>query len=200
MKEMSEPHLAHDVVVLVEGRGVDAERDAATAPQRLRNRRDAALEMQVRARIGGDDRARGRDRVEFVGPRMDAMGERQARREQAERLQALDDAFRIGAVGEGALIARLQQMHVHAPPGLARRFGDSGEERVRTPLRAARPELDRKELALRLGGDRLDAGDLLYDPRHRGKKLRLDHRADFVGQLHQDAARRLHRRAGCGRA
>ena len=35
MEEMSEPHLAHDVVVLVEGRGVDAERDPATAPQRL---------------------------------------------------------------------------------------------------------------------------------------------------------------------
>ena len=36
MQEMPEPHFAHDIVVLVEGRGVDAERDAAAAPHRLR--------------------------------------------------------------------------------------------------------------------------------------------------------------------
>ena len=37
--------------------GVDPERDAAAAPDRLADRRDAARQMQVRARVGRDDRA-----------------------------------------------------------------------------------------------------------------------------------------------
>src|SRR5205807_233750 len=49
VQEVAEPELAHDVVVLVEGGGVDAERDAAAAPDRLADRGDAAGEMQVRA-------------------------------------------------------------------------------------------------------------------------------------------------------
>ena len=166
---------------------VDAERDPATAAQRLGNWRNAAFEVKIRAWIGGDDRARGRDRVEFCGPGVDAMGERQARREQPKRLQALDDAFRIGAVGERALISGLEQMHMHAPAGLPRCFADRGDERIGTPLRTTGPELNRKESALGLGSDRLDVGDLLYDPRHRGKELGLDHRADVVRQFHQDA-------------
>ncbi len=48
---------------------------------------------------------------------------------EAQRPQPLDHALRIGLVGEGALVARLEQMHVHAPAGLARASGDRGEQR-----------------------------------------------------------------------
>ena len=90
VQEMAEPQFAHNVVVLVEGRGVDAERDAAAAPDRLADRRDPARQMQVRTRVGRDDRARDSAiRSRSVLARVDAMGERQTRREQPERLQAL---------------------------------------------------------------------------------------------------------------
>ena len=151
------------------------------------DRRDAALEMQIRARVGRDDRPRSRDRVKLRGPRVNAVGEGQARREQPKRIQTLGDAFRVGAVGKGPLIPCLEQMHVHAPAGPPRRLGDRGEKRIGAPLRAVRPELDRKQRALRLGGDRLDAGDLLDGSRHRSKELGLDDAADIVRQLRQDA-------------
>ncbi len=85
MQEMTEPHFPHDVVVLVEGRRVDAQRDAAAAPDRFGDRRDAASQVKIRARVGGDDRARGRDGVELFGAAIDAMGQRQPRRQQPER-------------------------------------------------------------------------------------------------------------------
>jgi hypothetical protein len=50
VQEMAEPHFAQSVVVLVERRGVDAERDAAAAFDRLADRRDAGAQMQVRTR------------------------------------------------------------------------------------------------------------------------------------------------------
>ena len=179
---MAEPHLAQDVVVLVESRRVDAERDPAAAPDRLGDGRDAAGEMQVGARVGGDDRAGRGDRVEIFAPRPDAMGERQTRREQPERLQALDRALGIDAVGESALIARLEQVHVHSPARFARAFGDRGEHFVRAPLRAVRPELDGKRGALDRRRDRLDPGDLILDARRRREELRLDHGARGLGQ------------------
>ena len=72
-----------------------------------------------------------------------------------------------------ALISGLEQMHMHAPAGLPRCFADRGDERIGTPLRTTGPELNGKESALGLGSDRLDVGDLLYHPRHRGKELGL---------------------------
>ena len=47
MEEMAEPHFAQNVVVLVECGRVDAERDAAAAPHRFGNRRDAAAQVQI---------------------------------------------------------------------------------------------------------------------------------------------------------
>ena len=122
VQEMAEPHFAQNIVVLVERRSVDAERDAAAAPDRLADRRDAGAQMQVGARIGGDDGAGARDDVEFVRARIDAMGERQALGQQAELVEMRQQAVGIGGVGEGALIDRLQQMHVDAPAGLAPRL------------------------------------------------------------------------------
>jgi hypothetical protein len=57
VQEMAEPQLAQDVVVLVEGRGVDADREAAAALDRFRDRSHAALQVEVRAGVRGDDRA-----------------------------------------------------------------------------------------------------------------------------------------------
>ena len=90
VQEMAEPHFAQDVVVLVEGRGVDADRDAAAALDRFADRRDAAREMQVGTRVRGDRPRRTRAiRSRSSRARMDAMGERQARRQKPERLQPL---------------------------------------------------------------------------------------------------------------
>ena len=200
MQEMAEPHLAQNVVVLVECGRIDAERDAAAAPHRFGDRRDAAAQVQIRARVCRDDRARGGYGVKLVGPSVDAMRERQARREKPERHQARHDALGIFAVGEGALISGLQQMHVNAPPGPPRGLRDCREKRVGAPLRTVGSELHAKGGALDCRGDRLDAGDLLFGAGHGGKELRLDHAARFVGQPRQDAVARRRRPEGCDRA
>ena len=175
MKKVAEAHLAQNVVVLVESGGVNAERNATAAPHRFRNRSDPASQMQIRAWVCRDDRARGGDRVELFWPRVDAMGERQARRQEPKPFQALHDTLRVCAVGEGALIASLQQMHIDAPPGPPRRLGDRREQRVGAPLRTVGPELHAKGGALHCRRDRLDARDLIFDAGCRGKELRLDY-------------------------
>ena len=171
---MPEPHLAQDVVVLVEGGGVDAERDAAAAPQRLADRRDPRAQMEVGAGVGRDDRAGAGDRVEFVGARVDAMRQRQPRREQAEHFEARDDALGIGGVREGALIAGLQQVHVNAPAGALEASAIARKQFVRAPLRAVGAELHGESRALDRRRDRLDASDLLGRARQRRKESRLD--------------------------
>ncbi len=107
-------------------------------------------------------------------------------REQAERLQALNDSLRIGAVGESALIARLQKMHVHAPACLLRPPGDRREQRVGTPLRSVWPELHGEGRALDGRGDRFDARELFLDVRHRLKELRFHRAPGAIGKLRQD--------------
>ena len=179
---MSEPHLAHDVIVFVERGGVDPERHPATAPDRLADRCDPARQMQVRARVGRDHGAGGRDRVELVGACGDAMGQRQPRREKAKRAEPFDNAFGIGAVGEGALSARLQEMHVHAPAGGARSLGDRCEKRVRAPLRTVGAELHGEGRALDRLGNRLDPVDLFLDARQGAEEGRSDGVARGVGQ------------------
>jgi hypothetical protein len=44
---MAEPHLAHNVVVLVESRTIDAKRDATATLEGFGNRRKAAFEVKV---------------------------------------------------------------------------------------------------------------------------------------------------------
>ena len=72
--KMRKPHLAQRVVVLVERRAVEPERDAAAALDHLRQRRDAGAQMQVRAGVDRDRRRRARRsaRVRPAAPRCNA--------------------------------------------------------------------------------------------------------------------------------
>ena len=48
MQQIGKPHFAQRVVVLVERRAVEAERDAAAALDHLTQRRDAGAQVQIR--------------------------------------------------------------------------------------------------------------------------------------------------------
>ncbi len=74
--------------------------------------------MHIGREIGDDARAGGRDHLDLVGAGVDAMRQRQPLRQEADVLEIADDTIRKMPVRPAALIDRLQQMHVDAPPGL----------------------------------------------------------------------------------
>ncbi len=78
MQELPEADLPHHVVILVEGRAIEPDGDAATHLDRPTDGRDAGFEMQVRGGIGGDHRARLGDEREIVVIGPDRMREREA--------------------------------------------------------------------------------------------------------------------------
>ena len=79
VQQVGEPHLAQRVVVLVERRAVEPERDAAAVLDHLGERRDAGAQMQVRRGVDRDGGAALGDQLEILRPRPGAMRQREAR-------------------------------------------------------------------------------------------------------------------------
>ena len=96
--------------------------------------------MHVRAEIGDDARAGGRDHLELVRTGVDAMRQRQPLREEADVAQPAHHVRKM-LIGPGALIHGLQQMHVDAAAGSLRIFRHCLQQRLRAPLHAGGPEL-----------------------------------------------------------
>ena len=115
---LHQPHLAQHVVVLVERQPIDADRDGAAALVRGGDRREAGAQMHIGREIGDDARAGGRDHLDLVGAGVDAMRQRQPLRQEADVMEIADDTVGKMLVRPGALIDRLQQMHVDAAAGL----------------------------------------------------------------------------------
>ena len=80
MQQIGEPHFAQRVVVLVERRAIEPERDAAAAPDHLRQRRDAGAQMQVRRGVDRNGDAALREQLQFIRPRPGAMRQRERAR------------------------------------------------------------------------------------------------------------------------
>ena len=78
-------------------------------------------------------------------------------------------------VGPLPLVARLEQVHVHAPAGRRRACRDGFEELVGAPLHARGPELHADEIRLDRARDLLDERDLVTG-RKRRRNQPLAHR------------------------
>ena len=167
MQRVGEPHLAQRVLVLVEGEPVEAHGDAATALDEFGNRRDAGTDDQVRTGVDDDGRAAFGEQLHFVRAQIDAMRERHSFVQQPDLVKIMHDTLRECTVGPGALVLRLQQMHVHPPARPRRGFANKPQHRVGTPLYASRPVLHGDAVAFDLGGHRLDHRHLI------GRRQRL---------------------------
>ena len=115
------------------------------------------------------------------------MRKRQARAEQPDRVEIIDDAVREIRIGPGALITRLQQMHVDAPPGSRRGFRDRFEQRRCRPLHAVRPILHVEHRTMRGRGNRIDERELFRRPAMARRMNRaVDLGAGIGGQRVED--------------
>ena len=79
------------------------------------------------------------------------MRQREARGQQPEGVEVIDHAVRMGRVGPGALIPRLQEVHVDAAATALRLLGDRRQQCVAAPLHAIGPELHVEHRAGRRG-------------------------------------------------
>ena len=57
MHHLHQPHLAQDIIILVQRQPVDADRDGAAALMRSGDRRETGAQVQIGAEIGDDARA-----------------------------------------------------------------------------------------------------------------------------------------------
>ena len=142
MQAIEQPQFPECVVIVVQRQGVDPDRELHAAPDKLRDRRHARTEPQVRTGIERDRHAAFRQEFALLRPQPDAMGQGQARRQQAQRVQMRNETARKAGIGPGALTPRFLTMHVDAPAGLGRGFGNAGEQVVRRPFQAVGTELD----------------------------------------------------------
>src|SRR5262245_16533930 len=115
VQQVREAHFAQRIVVLVEGRTVEAERDAAAALHHLGQRRNARAQLQVRRGVDRYGHTAFGQQFQLVRPRPGAMRKRQAFTEKPDCIEVPDDAFRKVLIRPTALIARLEQMHMDAP-------------------------------------------------------------------------------------
>ena len=190
MQQMREPHLAQRIVVLVERRAVETERDAAAAFDHLLQRRDARPQMQVRAGVDRDRRTALGDQLQLFGPRPGAMRERQPRTEEADPVEEFEDAARIVGVEPRALGAGFEQVHVNAATGALRRVGNRFKQFVRAPLHRLRTILHVEHRIGRGRGHRIDQCDLLFDRKRRAQIPLLDLRVGRRRKRGEDRLRR----------
>ena len=80
--------------------------------------------VHVGAEIGDDARTQLGDHVEFVGPGMDAMRQRQPLRQEADIAEIADHPLREIRIRPGPLIDGLQQVHVNTAAGRRGVLGD----------------------------------------------------------------------------
>ena len=171
---VEQPHFPQGVLVLVEGQPVETHGEAAAAAQHLADRRQSGADDEVRARVDDDGGAARGDQVHLVGPQPDAMRERDPLVDEADLVQIAHDALREGAIGPIALVARFEQVHVHAASAPLRRRADPAQHLVAAPLHAGRSVLDGDAGALDIGGDRLDHGHLLGGRHRRAQQASRD--------------------------
>jgi hypothetical protein len=181
MQGVGDAGFAHHVVVFVEGQAVHADRDPAASLPRFGNGPDARAQMHVRRGVRDDGCACFGDHVQFVRPCMNAVGEREARRQEPDVLQIGHDALGKGPVCPVPLIGRLKQVHVDAPAGLRRTLRDTDEKFMRAPLNGGRAILhidhgsgDRIRDLVRhvdqsVDGERRPAVGLFHDFRRLGR-------------------------------
>jgi hypothetical protein len=100
------------------------------------------------------------------------------------------DAIRIGAVRPGALIARLQEMHVDAAAGARRCLRNPFEHFVSAPLHAGRSVLHGDALPFDLGGDCFHHADLFAGGNRRTQESAGDARAGRRRQVMQQLVMR----------
>ena len=156
-----------------------------------RDRRDAGAQMQVRAGVDRDRDAALGEQFQFVRPRPGAMRERQARAEQADRVEIVDDAVGIVGVDPSALVAGFQQMHVDAAAGARRGLGDRREQFVRAPLHAPAGRIARRTSGLPAAAATASTSAICSATDSGGRMKRLPISSRAVGrQRGQDRLRR----------
>jgi hypothetical protein len=155
-----QPQLAQRVVVLVEGASAEAHGNAHTGRDHGAHRGDPRLEMEVRRGVDRDPHAMRGEHLQFVGPWPGRMRHGQPGREQADVGEMAHHALRMGPVGPVALVASLQQVHVHEPPGFGRAVRYAFEQRLAAPVHGSRAKLHIHHRAMHGLRHRLDQGDL----------------------------------------
>ncbi|MEY9237066.1 hypothetical protein ABIF78_009389 [Bradyrhizobium japonicum] len=181
MGHLHQPHLAQDVVVLVQRQPVDADRDGAATFACGGDRGEPRAQMHVRAEIGDDARAGGCDHLQLIGTSVDAVRQRQPLREEADIAQPTHHVRKV-LVGPGALIDGLQQMHVNAAARLRRVLRHRLQQRLRTPLHAGGSKLHVDHRAGDGGGNRIGQLDIGLRRHRRADEEVFDGLAVVTGE------------------
>ena len=132
-----EPHLGEGVEAVVARRAVGADADAAPRCQHLRNRRDPAAELQVRARAVDDVRPLPREHGDIVLVHPDAVRQRGARARNADGIEIGDLIVAGLAPHRIELERRFRRVGVHHGAGLLGQIAHRPQQRARTAGRKA---------------------------------------------------------------